>query len=283
MNLTDQELQAMASMASPEMLSGKYDVSLDFNGGMCLTDTSVEKVGLRSVITNNTSKDLRIVLFPGSLPYDATLTLINKVEHDDNKEGKPNIVNIVNIINELMSLYASAGVIADSIMIDGIIYLTNLFESDESLLCTAVSNTTGVPIWSFVEFCRRNPTRIPEIIIASNNDKTYNGTISIIPVNPLSTEKAEDIALFPYFDQRNNKSNFITVPTHNFGKGGLQLDDQVAVVLTIPAAEGNKATIVDLSFKTGATANQAKELQKKAIIAQASGLSSRNEALKQLL
>jgi hypothetical protein len=266
--LNDAEKNAMASLSNNfdggqyEMFGGN-DISLDFHGQTSnLIEDAKTNVALRCRVTNNTNKDISIVLFPAYFPYNGVLGLLSKMNAKDNETVKK-------MLDYYMSVLKEAGVKADAVMFDGTVYLTNEGTGEEvdfkSVECKSL--LTDKPIWGFIEFCRLNATRIPEILIASNNIQTYKEVMLIEKVSPARSTGNTPIHLGDYFDQKNNRVDYITVPTHNFGSGGLQFDNQTLVVMNIPARVADVATIVDFTFKLGATANIPAELNRKAEIA----------------
>lgn len=265
---TEEAVVNRIGASNVEMLSGEFDPALDFHdSAVSLINDAESSAEFRMKITNRTSENITLVLHPGSLSYGGSLTLLTSPNSPffNNEENREE--NRANAIAAIMSMYGAAGVKADAVAVDGIVYVASKNDGDNVIV---ESMTLDRPVWLFNEFCTNNPTRIPRIIMASNNEDTYNGVMRIIPLGPTQLSKGTEISLFRYFDQKNYKSNFVEIPTADFGRAGLQFDDQHAVTLTIPAKKAGENTIVDLIFKIGATGNQAKELTSKATIARQS-------------
>lgn len=265
--LNDAEKKAMESLSnnyegSQYEMFGSRDISLDFHGQTSnLIEDAKTNVALRCRVTNNTNQDISLVLFPAYLPYNGVLNLL--AEMGDDAES------VETMLENYMSVLKMAGIKADAVLFDGVVFLKNQGTTAEQDYKTVECKSllTDKPIFGFIEFCKYNPTRIPEILIASNNIQTYKEVMLIEKVSPARNTGNTPIHLGDYFDQKNNRVDYITVPTHNFGPGGLQFDNQTLVLMNIPASVSNEATIVDFTFKLGATANISAELNKKAEIA----------------
>lgn len=252
---------------------GSRDISLDFHGQTSnLIEDAKTNVALRCRVTNNTSKDISIVLFPAYLPYNGILSALDMLDEKGNKEALKHMLGVY------MNTLKMAGVRADAVMFDGIVYVDEIKNGEETTYKTVECKSLqeDKPIWGFVEFCKYNPTRIPEILIASNNIQAYTQIMRIEKVSPARNTGNTPIHLGDYFDQKNNRVDYITIPTHNFSAGGLQFDNQTLVVMNIPASVGETATYVDFTFKLGASANISAELNKKAEIARSIALPSLN-------
>lgn len=277
--LNDAEKKAMASLSnnydgSQYEMFGSRDISLDFHGQTSnLIEDAKTNVALRCRVTNNTNQDISLVLFPAYLPYNGVLNLLSTMKFDD--EVYPKDVSKA-FLDNYMNVLKLAGVKADAVLFDGTVYVKNqgTKETPDYKTVDCKSLLTDKPIYGFIEFCKYNPTRIPEILIASNNIQTYKEVMLIEKVSPARNTGNTPIHLGDYFDQKNNRVDYITVPTHNFGAGGLQFDNQTLVVMNIPASVGSEATIVDFTFKLGATANISAELNKKAEIAKSIAIPS---------
>lgn len=278
LGLSPKEAKIVENIGSEnvEMLTGRFDPALDFHDApVSLVDDIDSSAEFRLKITNRTTKNITVVLFPGMLPYGGSITYVTNPESSLMNDESMRII----AISSIMEMYEQAGIKADAVVADGIIY-ANSDTKDDNVI--AESLTLDRPIWLFNEFCRKNPTRIPKIILASNNEDTYNGVMRVIPLSPTQRSKGTEISLFRYFDQKNFKSSFVEISTQDFGRAGLQFDDQHAVTLTIPAKKAGENTIVDIMFKLGATGNQAKELTSKATIARQALSTIRQSQMRQL-
>ncbi len=258
-----------------EAFTGASDMALDFHGGNAtLKEEAKGHVGFRCEIKNKLNRNLTVVILPAyfinSMAYRAVIN--SKSIFDSKEEGGVDFM----IQQSFMAILVENGINADIILLDGKWYSKTIIpavveggeETEQYDEIASVSTSMpGKTCAGFLEFVRNNPTRIPEILIQSNTTLTYQQIMRIKPISPVRELGEKTIHLTEYFDQKMNRVDFITVPTHGFGKSGLQFDDQTLIIMEIPAAVGGVDTTVGFTFKFGVSRNQASELATKAAIA----------------
>lgn len=264
-----------------EAFTGSSDASLDFHGQrLNLTEKVKGHVGFRCTLTNKlVDRDLTVVILPAYFinPMIAVAALNSGNILGGNVKGDSSAVDssTFNIQRLLMQTLAANGVNADIIMLDGKWYSETIVKGEEGEpdtkvydeIASVVSSLPNKTVAGFIEFCQRNATRIPEILIASNSTDTYTQVMRIRPVSPARDIGEKTIYLGEYFDQKNTRVDYITVPTDNFGVTGLQFDDQTLIMMNIPAATKETPTTVTFTFKFGVSLNNASQLATKAAIA----------------
>jgi hypothetical protein len=139
---------------------------------------------------------------------------------------------------------SAAGITCDYVLDDGTL--------EANLTVTALKSAFTVR--RFMNFIRRNPQRVPEIVISADNKSAFEEIMTIARVSPYRTFGENNIQLSDFFSPDQFQSTKIIVPTPE-----LQLDDQTVVLL--PVANGRTLTI---TLKIGANKNSARSLNKKA-------------------
>ena len=143
----------------------------------------------------------------------------------------------------------AAGTAAAAIVTDGTIIST----TDKVVTCVGKPK----PIKQLQAFVNRNPTRFTGLKMLVNNSDQFEEEIYIKKLSPF--KNMEDVTINPssFKNSTQTDDKRVEIPLEDF-----QLDDQTVVVFTLKAGRS-----VTFTFFAGAIANQAGELNSKAILA----------------
>ena len=147
---------------------------------------------------------------------------------------------------------------------------TILIDSDKSVICSSLSRGS---VQDFIKYVTKNPTRVVQMTIASNNVSQYNRKITVKPLNPSGDFGEHYIQLKNFFDINQERDEKIIVDTDKYN---LQFGDQALIIFELDAAVSPLVpTVTDITMTLGAGLNIYSELheesvQAKAIIKQAS-------------
>lgn len=253
---------------------GVGDETISFSGGnsQSFVDEINNTAEFSIRLTNSTPSMQKVVLFPGyfntfGLRKEAvqcpviTTTVVSVLVG----EVPTNITVISSIVqNEVEAVigyifHDITAIVAAGINIDAVIADATI---KTGLVCESLSKGT---IQDFIKFCMRNPTRITEMTVASNNVQQYNRKITIKRLNPTNDfGDLHYIRLQEFFKTGQYRTEKIIVDTDKYD---MQFDDQSIIIFEIESANGEVATVTDITMKLGASLNKASWLNSKAAFA----------------
>jgi len=252
--------------------TGQNNHALSFSGGNASSfldeHTNTAEYGIRIINASATMKT--IVLCPA---YFSTLGTVNEnvVSNALTTEdvtvtvgGQPRVITVITanvsttksvvvgfMFHDVSSINANHGVTVDAVIDDAIV----LVDGGKNL---TVSSLSKGKIADFLSFVKKNPTRVTEITIASNNVSQYGRKMTVKRVNPAGDWGEEYIQLTKYFETSQFRTEKIIVDTNAYN---LQFDDQCLIIFEIEAAVSSTVpTQTDLTMKLGATVNDGNEL-----------------------
>lgn len=118
-----------------------------------------------------------------------------------------------------------------------------------------------------LNFVKRNPARILQIVVQANDVSFYEGALSSKDVNPFTDKGETVIPMTDSFGVMQSQDRKIVVDTDEYD---LQLDDQTLLFIDVPGtAAGSDDVEAIITLKVGAVENSAKALNRKAIAAKA--------------
>jgi Tfp pilus assembly protein PilP len=198
--------------------------------------------------------------------YDLGLSFMGGASSfvDETKNGIQYAINISNMgtaaVDRVLALHPgflttaaeitnAAGIPAAAIVTDGSVIST----VDAVVVCSGKPK----PIKQLQAFVNRNPTRFTGLKMLVNNSDQFEEELYIKKLSPF--KNMEDLTINPSAFKNSNQTDDkrVEIPLEDF-----QLDDQTVVVFTLKA--GRQVTF---TFFAGAIANQAGELNAKAVLA----------------
>jgi len=283
-SMTDAEKQDLASAMTDAMrrenpgMNSTYlgigDETISFSGGnsQSFVDEINNTAEFSIRLTNSTSTMQKVVLFPG---YFNTFGL--RKETVQCPVITTNVVSVliggvptnITVISSIVQheveavvgyiLHDTAAILAAGINIDAVIADATI---KTGLVCESLSKGT---VQDFIQFCMKNPTRITEMTVASNNVQQYNRRITIKRLNPTNDfGDLHYIRLQEFFKTGQYRTEKIIVDTDKYD---MQFDDQSIIIFEIESANGEVPTVTDITMKLGASLNKASWLNSKAAIA----------------
>jgi len=257
--------------------TGQNNHALSFSGGTASSfldePSNTAEFGIRIVNATPTMK--MIVLCPAYFSTLGTVTagvVSNALVTEDvtvTVGGVPRVITVItsstpttaNVVVGLMfhditSINANHGVSVDGVVDDDIVCV------DGGKNVTVSSLSKGKVV-DFLAFVKKNPTRVIEMTIASNNVSQYGRKITLKSMNPAGDWGEEYIQLTKYFETSQYRTEKIVVDTDAYN---LQFDDQSLVIFEVEAAVSTTVpTQTDITMRLGATINDANEVRGLAI------------------
>ncbi len=228
--------------------TGEGDVDLEFADGhaQSFIDEHLNTREFNIKIVNGNASEKKILLFPGyfdTLGFSTGTVTVGETEYTF--ITGINYHNIANVVARGFSVDAMVG--------DGTV--------GTNITCSTGSKGS---IKDFINFIRNNPTRIPEIVVASNNTAQYNKKMVVKRIHPGKDWGEDYISLQRSLDVNQNRDEKIIV---NTAQHNLQLDDQTLIYIEVEGKAGDVDTILDLTLKLGGSINNASGLYRRAISA----------------
>jgi len=271
----NQAVMDTMSKESPTALgfyTGQNNHALSFSGGTASSfidePMNTAEFGLRIINASATMKTIVLCpayfstfgnvtenfIYPVLVTEDVTVTV----------GGQPRVITVISsntpttkniivgfMLHDVTAINANHGVRVDAVIDDDIV----LIDGGKNLTVSSLSK--GL-IQDFLNFIKKNPTRVTEITVASNNVSQYGRKMTVKRVNPAGDWGEEYIQLTKYFETSQFRTEKIIVDTNAYN---LQFDDQTLIIFEIEAAiSPSVPTQTDLTMKLGATINDANEL-----------------------
>lgn len=241
-----EEYDGYDDMDDDDMYDGFDDDYVAFLGNArSFLDEKKSGVYLTFTIVNNSGYSKTVCLNPA---YFDTKGLT--VDGDGYKD-----TNIYLHNHSITEITAAGHSEINAVITDGLIYGT----SGTGITVTGVNGK----IQDHLHFCKKNATRIPEIVFSSVVNSTgaidttfYGKILTIRQVSPYRKFGDTNIDLNEYFKVEQYQSGKIAVDTHKYN---LQFDDQTLVFVEID--NDRKLTV---TFKIGGISNAANAIYKKA-------------------
>lgn len=150
----------------------------------------------------------------------------------------------------------TAAINANGLDVNGVVDdATIITDSDKSVVCSSLSRGT---VQDFLKFVRKNPTRVTEMTISSNNVTQYTRKLTIKGVNPTRDFGERYIYMEDSFSNMQNRIEKIVIDLKD---AQVSFDDQTLIVFELEAAiDSTHPTTTDITLKFGATLNRAHEL-----------------------
>jgi len=228
--------------------TGEGDVAIEWNGGQASSFIDEIKNNQEFVIriTNASASMKRVIIFPGYFDTSGFSTATVNI-------GGTDYTLITGINNFNITGINERGIACDAMIGDGTIAT--------DVTCSSLSKGS---ITDFINFVKNNPTRIPEIILSSNNTDQYSRKFVIKRIHPAKDWGEDYITLDKYFQVSQYRDEKITINTQAYN---LQFDDQTVIYLEVEGLKGGAATTVTMTLKLGGTLNKASMLLNKAYAA----------------
>ena len=253
---------------------GNKDNDLFFSNGGAggFIDEANNQAEMSLRLTNSSATMKRVVLFPGyfnrfglvtkDVQCPAITTTVIQVN------GSPVTVIatltqhqetvVIGYIMHDVNSFNDYGERVDACIDDATIYSNN----GETILCESMSKGN---IQQFLNFCLRNPTRIPKMVIYSNNVSQYTRKMTIKKLNPTGDFGEHYIQLQNYFKTDQWRTEKIIVNTNDFN---LQFDDQCLIIFELEGrVDAQTPCVTEITMTLGASHNKANGLYRKAVTA----------------
>jgi len=226
--------------------TGEGDLDLEFADGQAQSfiDEHLNTREFSLSITNNTATSKKILIFPAYFSTQGITTATVEI-------GGIEYTVVTGFHNHNIANIVARGLAVDAMVGDGTVAT--------DITCASLSKGN---IEDFINFIKLNPTRIPEIVLASNNTAQYNKKMVVKRVHPGKDWGEDYIDLKRYLSVGQYRDEKIIVNTAEYN---LQLDDQTLLYLEVEGKVGEVATKVDITLRLGASINTAKGLYARAI------------------
>jgi len=271
----NQAVMDTMSKESPTALgfyTGQNNHSLSFSGGSATSfidePLNTAEFGLRIINASATMKTVVLcpayfstfgnvtenIVYPVLVTEDVVVTVAGQSRTitviTTNTPTTKNVI-VGFMLHDVTQINNRHGVTVDAVIDDGVVLI------DGGKNVTVSSLSKGL-IQDFLSFVKKNPTRVTEITVASNNVSQYGRKVTVKRVNPAGDWGEEYIQLTKYFETSQFRTEKIIVDTNAYN---LQFDDQTLILFEVEAAISSTVpTQTDLTMKLGASINDANEL-----------------------
>jgi len=133
---------------------------------------------------------------------------------------------------------------------------------DDGTIKTGLTATSSdAKIRHFLNYVKRNPSRVVSVIVQANDVSFYEGTMFFVKINPYDDSKKITIPMTDSFSPQQNQDKKIIIDTAEFDT---QFDDQTLCFINIPGtANGVNDVEAVITLKIGGIENSALALKRK--------------------